>query len=241
MKAPAWRTLWRTAWEDGSHAALISLLVTNAIPLVGVLVGQWSLFSVMFLYWLENGVIGAYNAVKIVMARGGAGSAGLLGRLPLAAFFWLHYGLFWFVHGIFVVVLFGGALDGHGLFGGRLGISPFKPASLLLAGSDLPGGLWGTLGLLALSHGISFVNNFIGRGEYLRVTAQEQMMQPYQRVMVLHVTLIAGGFVVMLLGQPILALVLLVLLKTAFDLRAHALEHQSAGRSKVKPPVRAAD
>ena len=53
-------------------------------------------------------------------------------------------------------------------------------------------------------------------------------MQPYQRVILLHVTVLAGGFVVMLLGQPLLALVLLVLLKTAVDLRAHIQEHRRA-------------
>ena len=223
----------RVAWNDTSRAALISLLVTNAIPLVGVLTGRWSLFSVMLLYWMENGVVGAYNAVKIVMAQGGsgAGSAGLLGRLPLAVFFWFHYGIFWFVHGVFVVVLFGGAATGRGLFGAGLGgLGPFNALTLARADAELPGGLWGTVGLLAVSHGISFVNNFVGRGEYQRVTPQEQMMQPYQRVILLHVTVLAGGFVVMLLGQPLLALVLLVLLKTAVDLQAHVAEHLKMAR-----------
>jgi hypothetical protein len=180
---------------------------------------------------MENGVVGAYNAVKIVMAQGGsgAGSAGLLGRLPLAVFFWFHSGIFWFVHGVFVVVLFGGAATGRGIFGAGLGgLGPFNVLTLARADAELPGGLWGTVGLLAISHGISFVNNFIGRGEYQRITPQEQMMQPYQRVILLHVTVLAGGFVVMLLGQPLLALVLLVLLKTAVDLRAHIQEHRRA-------------
>ena len=181
MKSPDWRTTMRVAWNDTSRAALISLLVTNAIPLVGVLTGRWSLFSVMLLYWMENGVVGAYNAVKIVMAQGGssAGSTGLFGRLPLAVFFWFHYGIFWFVHGVFVVVLFGGTATGRGIFGAGLGgLGPFNALTLARADAELPGGLWGTVGLLAVSHGISFVNNFVGRGEYQRVTPHEQMMQP---------------------------------------------------------------
>ena len=55
-------------------------------------------------------------------------------------------------------------------------------------------------------------------------------MQPYQRVILLHVTVLAGGFVVMLLGQPLLALVLLVLLKTAVDVQAHVAEHLKLAR-----------
>ena len=61
-------------------------------------------------------------------------------------------------------------------------------------------------------------------------------MQPYQRVVVLHVTVLAGGFVVLLLGQPTLALVLLVLLKTGADLRAHVLEPLNAQKT-MPPPV----
>ena len=82
--------------------------------------------------------------------------------------------------------------------------------------------------MLVISHGVSFVNNFVGRSEYLRITPQEQMMQPYQRVIMLHVTVLAGGLVVLLLGQPTLALVLLILLKTGADLRAHVMEHLRA-------------
>jgi hypothetical protein len=54
MKSPDWRTTMRVAWNETSRPALIVLIVTNAIPLVGVLTGRWSLFSVMLLYWMEN-------------------------------------------------------------------------------------------------------------------------------------------------------------------------------------------
>ncbi|HAJ37187.1 MAG TPA: hypothetical protein DCL15_16065 [Chloroflexi bacterium] len=51
------------------------------------------------------------------------------------------------------------------------------------------------------------------------------MQQPYSRVLILHVVVLAGGYVVRLLGQPMLALVLLIVLKTGFDLRAHLRQH----------------
>lgn len=226
MKSPNWRTTVRVAWNDTSRAALISLLVTNAIPLVGVLLGRWSLFSVMFLYWAENGVTGAYNAVKIGMARGGGSDSDLLTRLPLVVFFWFHYGLFWVVHGVFVFVLFGSGFGGGGFFNSSFrGFGSRSLFTLPNLDAEFSGGVWAMVGLLAISHGISFVNNFIGRDEYQRISPQEQMMQPYQRVILLHVTVLAGGFVVLLLGQPLPALVLLVLLKTGVDLRAHVTEH----------------
>jgi len=52
------------------------------------------------------------------------------------------------------------------------------------------------------------------------------MGQPYGRVVVLHMTVLFGGWIVMTLGSPLAALVLLVVLKTAADLRAHKAERR---------------
>ena len=51
------------------------------------------------------------------------------------------------------------------------------------------------------------------------------MGAPYARVVVLHVTIIIGAFVSMILGTPIGALIVLVLLKTGLDLSFHRREH----------------
>ena len=42
--------------------------------------------------------------------------------------------------------------------------------------------------------------------------------------MVLHFTVLFGGWIVMTLGSPVPALVLLIVLKTAADLRGHKAE-----------------
>ena len=81
-----------------------------------------------------------------------------------------------------------------------------------------------------MSHGVSFFTNFLGRREYLAVTPQQQMGEPYSRVVVLHVTILGGGFLLAILGTPVMALALLVLLKTAIDVRAHLKEHRKAER-----------
>lgn len=59
------------------------------------------------------------------------------------------------------------------------------------------------------------------------------MQLPYNRVLVLHLTIIFGAFPVMALGSPIWGLVLLVVLKTAMDLRAHLREHGRYAARKV--------
>ena len=52
-----------------------------------------------------------------------------------------------------------------------------------------------------------------------------QMSEPYKRIIVMHVTLIIGGFLTMLLRSPEAVLLLLIALKTAADLCAHRKEH----------------
>jgi hypothetical protein len=44
------------------------------------------------------------------------------------------------------------------------------------------------------------------------------MFEPYPRVLALHITVLAGGFLIDEMGSPVWALALLVGIKTAFDL-----------------------
>ncbi len=48
--------------------SVLFLIAVNMMPLFGVLFFGWSLFSVMFLYWIENGIIGFFNIFKIALA-----------------------------------------------------------------------------------------------------------------------------------------------------------------------------
>jgi hypothetical protein len=176
-------------------------------------------------------------------------------RTGLAIFFLFHYGMFWLVHGIFVFALpafAGGALGGGALGGGAFG-GAFGGGSLGdpfggVGVSDIcldPGGfpidcaggafgevIWSSvlIGAVALflSHGASFLLNYIGRGEYLTANPGGQMARVYGRVVVLHLTIIFGAFVVAFLGSPIGALLVLVVLKTAFDLGLHLRERRGA-------------
>ena len=198
--------------------AALFLIAVNTIPLFGVLFFGWSLFSIMFLYWLENGIIGFFNVFKIALARASGPSRFTVNGHSVSpsnkeirsVFFMLHYGLFWTVHGIFVFVFFG-LNSPSGLFSG-VGLRGVAIAAAALF----------------LSHGVSFFVNFLGKEEYLTVSPDQQMTEPYSRVVVLHVTILAGGALADSLGAPLAALVLLVLLKTAIDLLAHLREHRKA-------------
>lgn len=218
------------------------LVLVNLIPLGGVLLFGWSLFAILLLYWIENGIVGLLNVFKILKASGPTpeGYSFTLNGRPVnpsnkafvVAFFVFHYGLFWVVHGIFVVAVFGvmgGVFPGLGTSGASpepfSGFQDFSVRGVSIAAVSL-----------LVSHTVSFFVNFLGDEEYAAVSPAEQMFRPYSRVVVLHGTVLAGGLLAGYLGAPLVSLVVMVVLKTLIDLRAHLKEHRTA-----KKPSQAAE
>ncbi len=191
------------------------LIGANLVPLYGVLFLGWQVFPVILLFWIENVIIGGLNVLKMVFAAP-TNTIKWLGKVVLIPFFCVHYGMFTFIHGIFVLGLFGGAF--------RQGASFPQPASF--AGIAAAEGLQWPILALALSHGFSFVANYLGQGEYRRASVTDLMQQPYGRVVVMHITLLGTGFLLMLLRSPLVGLVLLIILKTTLDIRSHLKERR---------------
>ncbi len=238
----------RLARATSSTTSIVLLVAFNLVPLVGVLLWGWNVATLLVLYWVENGIVGLLNVPKMLLAsEPGTGPVGVVrsGGLAMAAkvgqvgFFLVHYGIFWFVHGIFVFTLPFFIGDGVGLGGrgldGTLEVVPgtFGGGTEVWVqgrptGPDLSAVALGAIGL-AISHGASFVINFLGRREYLRVTTARQMFAPYGRLVILHVTIIVGAMASLFLGTPVGAIVVLVILKTALDLTLHLKEHGTIG------------
>jgi hypothetical protein len=198
---------------QSAPAAVALLVLANLVPLAGVLWFGWDVGMVLITYWLENGIVGLINVPKILLARD---SSTELAKHPrggwvYAAFFLVHYGIFWMVHGTFVFLIVGrGPL-----------IEVTDPLRAVVSDQAL---VLAALVLFA-SHGASFLVNYLGRGEYLRASPDTQMLQPYARMFVLHITIVLGGVFVISQGQPIFAVVLLVVSKTLLDLILHLREH----------------
>jgi hypothetical protein len=198
------------------------LLVANLVPLVGVVAFGWDLHSLLVGYWLESGVIGAAFVVKIRHAAGtddpddllpltlsGTSMSDLIGRSRggIAGFFVGHYGMFWVGHGVVVWAL------------------PQESARLDYAAPDVVA--MALVGLV-LYHALSYRVNYIGQGEYRHTGPVTLMVEPYRRVIVLHMTVLFGGAALSLVGAPVGAVAVLVLTKTALDLWSHRKEHQRA-------------
>lgn len=173
---------------------LAGVLLVNAIPLIGVIWFGWTVFEVLFLYWFENVAIGLTHAVRMEISTRTNKVAD--GR-STTTFFMLHYGLFTLVHGVFVVTFFGVIAGGfrevsHGFLAPILAIMGWQAIFLIMDAIRTQG--------------------FTGR------SPDALMFEPYPRVLALHITVLAGGFLIDQMGSPVWALALLVGIKTAFDL-----------------------
>ena len=224
------------------------LIAVNLSLIAGVVVWDWSVFDIVFLYWVENLVVGLINVLRMAianpkestlppiqeqtrkmergsnnksMAAKAANNHGV--KFVLIPFFIVHYGGFCYGHGVFVMAMFGDN-SMMGLSSAASGSFPMRELftpSVILA-----------ISLLAASHIFSFFKNYLIGGEYRRTHASTLMARPYGRIIALHITIIFGAMATMVLGSPLGLLIVLVIMKTGADLALHQLERVKLGANK---------
>jgi hypothetical protein len=214
-----------------SAVSVAALIGANAIPLIGVLFWGWKVFPLIFLYWLENVVVGGFNVLRMLTADPDQ-PIEWVAKLFFIPFFCVHFGMFTFVHGSLVLSLFGkDAVP-------ALAHSGWPTPSLVLATIHQTGTGAAFVALL-ISHGVSFLLNYIGGGEYRNVSLQQLMAQPYSRIIILHFVVLFGAFLAAALHSALPALVLLVALKVGADLKAHQRERVRLGAPGSAAPASA--
>lgn len=181
---------------------VIFLIGANLIPLIGVIFWGWSVGAVLLAYWIESAIIGVLNIPRIWATPGSAGN-----KLFTSLFFSVHYGGFAAAHLVLLTSLFG--------------------AQETLAAMTSGGAMMWTAISFFISHFISLIMRLY-RKEFAGSTPSTQLFAPYGRVIIMHLTVLFGAFFVELLGSPIYAVILLVVLKTVIDLIAHLREGRSA-------------
>ena len=206
------------------------------MPMIGVIFFQWDLFSIMFLYWLENIVIGLFNVLKMSVVKN-VYQISIANNLPDSSnivikffqtfgkflkwayimFFVFHYGIFTFVHGMFIFAVF----YDHSSNISNMGYN----WSTFISDSGIFNGIILSFLMLIVSHGISFRTNFIGKEEYKKIQFQKLIMEPYNRVIVTHLTIIIGAFIITGIGRSVLTSIILIIVKILIDLFTHNKEH----------------
>lgn len=184
-------------------------LLGNIVPFFGILFFQWSVFSLLLSYWLENVVIGVYQFLKMRRATvdypvdknnrltiGPFRPVQAKERLFFPIFFLVHYGFFLFGHFNFL----------H-FFGGIGSVSLSFSSTILV--SAIP---------FFLIHGKSYFEKYIGEKEYEKIPLAKLFIGPYRRIVILHVIIVLGSVPLVFASKfiPFVG-ILLVFLKIVLD------------------------
>ena len=190
----------------------VFLVAANLVPLLGVLLWDWDVFLLLLLFWCENVVIGIFGIARMIVAgKTDSAAEGLF--LPL--FFLVHYGGFMFGHFMVLFGMYSSAVEGAGKL--------VEPADYYLAITDRLN--WVAVLALFVSHGWSFIENYMGKREHEQLTPGQAMALPYRRMFITHIALLLGGFFLVEKGEPLAGLILLIVLKIGLDLVFHRREH----------------
>ena len=224
-------------WLGPNRLPATTLIVANLAVGAITLSGQWGFYELMIVYWLEALVIGGFNVVRMGIV-GLAGQpfgrwieadwpARLVLSLMTAGFFVMKFGAFALGLGALIAMVPEFLAHEQGTTGNHIwhGINAVGKGVAIAAI------------LLFVSHAMSFVMNFIVRGEYRNTNLLTLLFWPYVRMSHVMITLAAG--LVIAAGIPFLNTstvfgLVIVIVKTAADLVMHKVEHARWG---APPPI----
>ncbi|HEX7483536.1 MAG TPA: DUF6498-containing protein [Candidatus Saccharimonadales bacterium] len=196
---------------------ILQIVIYSVLPLLGVLFLGWDWKQILILFWLENITVGLMAIVAMARtndALAGTVSLNKASRIRLngaaakvtgIAFFVLHYGMFTFIDGIFVFALTSGVL-----------------MTLNLSHAELPIGILALLGMWATASVVKIAAAFIQPAPTNPI--EQQMFNPYKRIIPLHIAIVLGAFAMILLGLPSIAVIVLIVIKLIFDIKNYGSE-----------------
>jgi len=192
----------------------ISLIISNLVPLFGVIFLDWSIYPILIAYWIENVIIGYFTYIKIPLSMGTDTDKTILSLFHIPNMpekmvinrFLRDYSFFCVVHGVLLFIFF--------FVGVKFQLSFFYSILLMVT-------------FTFVSHLISYKSNFLGKKEYLSTSPRQQMIMPYSRIMIMHLVVLMGGLVVEDRGYKLVTVAFLIILKTSVDLVSHLFEHRN--------------
>lgn len=190
-----------------------ALILANLVPLIGVLVLQWDVLTILLLYWTESVVVGVVNVLRMITCRPSESTG--RSRFFLIPFFAVHYGIFCYGHLMAVIGFF---TDPDPNLGTTDSLAELWQPSF-----------WIVVAAIAGSHLFSFFSNFIGKDERQRTTPSMLMQRPYGRIVVMQIAIVVGAGLVNLFGSPLPLLLVLIGAKTVLDLKLHEKERRKLG------------
>jgi Family of unknown function (DUF6498) len=197
---------------------VLPVAIGNLVPLVGVLFFGWDLPSLVVMYWIETGVVGLINVLRIrkslALGPGTTDAAGAVERPIirgaasgswLMALLWLlAYAVFWAILGLVVIQVANG-----GFYEGASRTGWTGPSGAVVA--------WGTVSLVGGALAGYVVDYVVGQ-RYLTVSSLELLRDPFVRVFVIAATIAVGGVGIAVTGSGLGFLGAMAIAKTIVEI-----------------------
>ena len=181
-----------------SRSAIVLVLLTNLVPVLGVLWAGWDAGPILLLYWIESLVLGLYSIPKIIATGRGTAKAYAVGL-----FFSLHYGLFCLIHLLFVLKLAGPQAATYA-----------EAWQALTAGRGFGLSVISVAVLAALGQWLNWWRPQLRRTS----TVPREMRAPYSRVVILHLTVLLSAVLILHFDTPAITILVLCAIKTLIEL-----------------------
>ena len=200
-------------WARALRNPLVLLgIAVDLIPVYAVLVWGWTAAPLVMLYWLENVVAGAMTLPRILLSGAAFGWRGILMAMFFCAFFTFHYGLFCFVHGMFLQGFMMMSPSWQERMGQGAG---FMDDPVGLVGIALSSGpnMMLVVGAGVALQLVLLVWQFGVKGEWKTSNPMSEMFAPYPRIVVLHIGIFVGAGGLFLLGEPMMGVLALIIFR----------------------------
>lgn len=205
-----------------SQPVVLLGLAVDLLPIYGVVAWGWGAMPLVMLYWMENVVIGVMTLPRIFVSGASYGGIGLLAGLGLCVFFVFHYGLFCLVHGTFLIAFaeMGEAMRGNAQV---LQSDPFMDMfGMFRFGLDSGRHVDWMISAIAAFQVVVFFWEFVIKAEWKTTNPMAEMFAPYERIIILHIGIFAGAGALILLGEPMIGVLALILLRAIWGVITNA-------------------
>ncbi len=228
------------------YLSIISLIIANIYPLLGVIFWGWDISNLLMIYWIETLIVGFFTIIKMQHSKyvrldnktkpeenklytkiEGDKFKGLATPYMKKVCIWIFVGIYCFtafVHLMFLIsMLFNRNTFGlliNGFFPSLEKYSQFEAFHLDIGALILP------VFLLFLSHGVSFIVNFIGKQEAETIAINDQLGAPFERVYIMQFAIVFGSFFLEFINFSLAAPIILLIAKTWFDVKFHGKQHE---------------
>jgi len=190
-----------------NKVSIVSVIVwaaANLFPIAGVVFFHWSILYILAVYLVENIIIGFYGILRIILWKP-LHWYEHLSKIPYLLKFVFNYGKYTLGYMIlFTLLHYFMEQQSHAAN------MPTPPAA-----SD--SSLAFAAAFFYIDHGLAFAKNYILSGQYKKAKPQQFITISCDRLAAVNGAVILGGFITLLFNQPVWLMIMLILVKIAFE------------------------